>query len=93
MTKKELTDEIRGISGVSCNGIAKWLAEMSHPTIFDYSNVELSADGKHLFVWHRRTPGVDMYELTSHELYMMNDIVGVPKGKHIATPHGIRFAA
>ena len=93
MKLKELKNEIREIGGTSCDGIAKWIAELTHPAVCEKSAVEISADGKQLLVWYYRTPGAAHYELSSHEFYMLKEIVEVPMSDCIVTPNGIRLAA
>lgn len=93
MKLKELVNAIRETSGNSCEGIAMWIAELTHPAVCDKSTVEISADGKQLLVWYYRTPGADHYELSSHEFYMLKEILEVPMSDCIVTPNGIRLAA
>lgn len=93
MKLKELKEEIRNIGGTSLSNLSKWIEKQTHTAFSEKSIVELAADRKHLLAWYYRTPGAASYELSSHELYMLEQIVEVPVGKCIATPNGIRNAA
>lgn len=63
---------------------------MTDSTICDNSNVEMSADGKHLFVSHVRTPALESFEPNAEQRLMLK-FIGVPTGNLVKTDKGIIF--
>ena len=92
MELKEFKNVVRENGGDVCRGLSKWIGALSHPTIGDKSDGEIAADSKHLLVWHRRSPGAELYELSARELHILRDVLGVETGNCVATAHGIRLA-
>lgn len=73
-------------------GICRFLHDISSfYTINWRSCVELSANGKHLFVSHVHSPAIESYELLNLREYEMLKAIGVPKGNMVKTEKGIIF--
>lgn len=93
MNLKELKEEIRNIGGTSLDYLSKWIEDQTHTAFCEKSSVELAADRRHILVWYYLSRGFAAYELSSHELYLLEQIVEVPVGDCIATPNGNRNVA
>lgn len=93
MNLKELKEGIRDIGGTALDNLSKWMEKQTHPAFCDKASVELAADRRHVLVWYYLSRGFASYELSSHELYLLEQIVGVPVGDCIATPNGTRNVA